>query len=102
MGVGLAWPTAEVEAVSVEISRLADAKARGSGGGIVWLSMYVCGFVYKARGGIVCMYVFVCLCLVSCLSIYYGFVNVWAGRRASPVVSFLSMSWGLLLFSPLL
>lgn len=26
MGVGLAWPTAEVEAVSVEISRLADAK----------------------------------------------------------------------------
>jgi len=28
MGIGLAWPTADVEAVSVEISRLADAKAR--------------------------------------------------------------------------
>jgi hypothetical protein len=31
MGIGLAWPTAEVEAVTVEISRLADAKVLYNG-----------------------------------------------------------------------
>ena len=45
MGVGLAWPTAEVEAVSVEISRLADAKARPIDG-VVW-RIFVC---FSARG----------------------------------------------------